>query len=847
MGTVTYGLRSEYADYLGGTIFVSDERSYDVIGALAGGTSFDVSDTDTELVGALDGYFALERLGWTPDVFSGGTVRDRPLITRPDPNARGLFVRTVDNGEYEASAVAGVLLEATGDTTTDVAAWHGAQLEIEAKGGGILSYRNGPAGEHMSLLNADWLVDSVALAPHPGAIIDVADGATWGLRTTDTIGSNTTATLKHGRMIGNPVVIDGRGQAVIGYMGDGMWDSDVDLVVTGIAKSGEVTYDDGGGDPWSAIVNYQQEQIAKAGGRRWRAKHDDILGVDPTTNGGVDWEEFIGKYAATGIMVKGDVDHRGAYYNRIKGYVQGAGKPPLTWHDSSGNPYGYLGEWSKDRIYALYDAVADPATHDLYVSKVAGNVGVRPVGATASWQLGTFHLGKTYNADDAAFTWDGSRYDLWISQTTQSGHDPLTDDGTSWKRASVGITFTSTTRLTEQKANFNHVYGCRAFGFGVGIEVRNGADVTIRNPEISSNTVGFILNSTGGRVEKYYGEDNNIVGIVGKNSIYAVVDDQSSTAGSWSEVLNLGALTQMPNRRGGKLGYEQFAVGLIPPGQKPAVVDAWHLVTFGDLAPIERNTLVGRQKKVDNGVELVLRFLNGNTTLKDSSANVPLTVVSVIGSALIVDAATPLTGRAGQWIALPGTGPSDDAGVPTTLYTTLFSVTDATHGTIALQATHDPGASTAEVGYGFSLAGSKDFTPAAGDVIRVTSFDGKWVETGGRSIRADPGQPSRRVVTLTDAATVTPDLATTDVGKLLTLSQATLIQNPSGTPKPAQTLELKIKSAAPQPVTWGTLYRGSTLLALPTTTTGGGSMDRYYFEWDADASKWDLVGSPGAY
>jgi hypothetical protein len=96
-----------------------------------------------------------------------------------------------------------------------------------------------------------------------------------------------------------------------------------------------------------------------------------------------------------------------------------------------------------------------------------------------------------------------------------------------------------------------------------------------------------------------------------------------------------------------------------------------------------------------------------------------------------------------------------------------------------------------------------------------------------------------RTVTLADAATVTPNSDTTDVGILATLSQTTTFNNPTGTPTSAQLLEIQVYDASARSVSFDTQYR-ATDAALPTTTTAG-KTSRWLFQWHATDSKWDLL------
>ena len=98
-----------------------------------------------------------------------------------------------------------------------------------------------------------------------------------------------------------------------------------------------------------------------------------------------------------------------------------------------------------------------------------------------------------------------------------------------------------------------------------------------------------------------------------------------------------------------------------------------------------------------------------------------------------------------------------------------------------------------------------------------------------------------RVTALTDAATETPNAETTDIGTLATVSQATQLVNPSGTPVNGQKLEIRAKSTSVRALTYDTQYRGSVDVALPSATSGGSLIDRMMFEWHSTDSKWDLV------
>lgn len=135
---------------------------------------------------------------------------------------------------------------------------------------------------------------------------------------------------------------------------------------------------------------------------------------------------------------------------------------------------------------------------------------------------------------------------------------------------------------------------------------------------------------------------------------------------------------------------------------------------------------------------------------------------------------------------------------------------------------------------------AKTLTGFAASTGAITSAD--TVLSSIQKLAGNAAIPlSPRVVALTDAATVTPNAGTTDTGTLATLSQATTIANPTGSPTSMQELTLRIKAASPQALTWGSQFRGSADLPLPSATSGGALTDYFKFAWHSGDSKWDYL------
>ncbi len=114
------------------------------------------------------------------------------------------------------------------------------------------------------------------------------------------------------------------------------------------------------------------------------------------------------------------------------------------------------------------------------------------------------------------------------------------------------------------------------------------------------------------------------------------------------------------------------------------------------------------------------------------------------------------------------------------------------------------------------------------------SIGGKLSTTGGVLLR---------VVTLTDAATVTLNADTTDIGVLTSLSQTTTFANPTGTPTNGQLLQIRITSSTSRSISFGTAYQAASSLTLPTATTGSNAEDYIGFRYNSTDSKWDLIAT----
>jgi hypothetical protein len=141
-----------------------------------------------------------------------------------------------------------------------------------------------------------------------------------------------------------------------------------------------------------------------------------------------------------------------------------------------------------------------------------------------------------------------------------------------------------------------------------------------------------------------------------------------------------------------------------------------------------------------------------------------------------------------------------------------------------------------------NFTGYTGYTGYTGPIgpIGPTGFTGYTGTTGYTGYTGTT--PAKRVVSLTDASTVTPNAGTTDEGILATLSQATQFINPSGSPVNGQMLEIRITSTTTRALTYDTQYLASSdLTPLPAATTGSSKTDYMLFEWNSTSSTWNLL------
>ena len=106
------------------------------------------------------------------------------------------------------------------------------------------------------------------------------------------------------------------------------------------------------------------------------------------------------------------------------------------------------------------------------------------------------------------------------------------------------------------------------------------------------------------------------------------------------------------------------------------------------------------------------------------------------------------------------------------------------------------------------------------------------------------GVPDPTTLQLTDSASITINSDSCTVCYLLSLSQATTFQTPtgsqSGSTNNKRPLIIEITSATSQTLAWSVAFNTNTVLPFPTKTTGGGKTDVFLWRWNTSTVKWDL-------
>jgi hypothetical protein len=100
-----------------------------------------------------------------------------------------------------------------------------------------------------------------------------------------------------------------------------------------------------------------------------------------------------------------------------------------------------------------------------------------------------------------------------------------------------------------------------------------------------------------------------------------------------------------------------------------------------------------------------------------------------------------------------------------------------------------------------------------------------------------------RVVTIADGTSITVNADTSDIATQANTQVAgTLTINaPTGTIVNGQKFILRLTSTNVQTFSWNSVFAGSTDIALPTTSSGGGLTDYVGFIYNSTSAKWQMI------
>ena len=104
----------------------------------------------------------------------------------------------------------------------------------------------------------------------------------------------------------------------------------------------------------------------------------------------------------------------------------------------------------------------------------------------------------------------------------------------------------------------------------------------------------------------------------------------------------------------------------------------------------------------------------------------------------------------------------------------------------------------------------------------------------------------RTIQVLADSASITPVYNLDGrpyLGTIAALSQASQIENAVLAPQNGQSIAFRVISSTARALTWGSKYKGSGALPLPTTTTGGAVRDYFLFVYASTTDTYDCVSS----
>lgn len=402
--------------------------------------------------------------------------------------------------------------------------------------------------------------------------------------------------------------------------------------------------------------------------------------------------------------------------------------------------------------------------------------------------------------------------------------------------SSIGI---ATIRAKHLQVLDNEVYGTGGIGINFVVVPAYDVDVHSRGNKISGVTTPYIVEDT--PPAGYYLEDFQLGAGSTQDPATAgeIVRTWAGTVGV--DLATMGAVTTMTGTPTLVAGVENQRVSIVNVGA--------HVITFQSDAVLAGSDLFLRDPVVrlntNEMLTLVYHVSVGGWIQEGPSRQTARMVTLTNDETVPVNAATTDIGVLNNLTV--ATTILNPTGSPVNGQYLAFRITTTAPRTLTwdTQYVGNSGVALPAATSGGSLVDYYEFRYNANtttwDILRSGNIA---TATSAQTLTNKRITP--RALVMVDAATVTPNVDTQDIGILSTLSQATLIDTPTGTPVEGQGWLLRITSGTTRALTWGAIYAATATVALPSDTTGGGAVDYFSFRYNAVTAKFDLVSTTAA-
>lgn len=229
--------------------------------------------------------------------------------------------------------------------------------------------------------------------------------------------------------------------------------------------------------------------------------------------------------------------------------------------------------------------------------------------------------------------------------------------------------------------------------------------------------------------------------------------------------------------------------------------------------------------------------VNGTSYFGDNITIAPSKTISANGSFGTTGQVLTTDGTTAYWSTLPSSATNLTLSANSSTVTVLSDT--GTDAVILAANSTTAGLITADTQ---TIGGAKTF---AND----TSFSANVAITGTVTSGIWNAEVMSRVVSYTDATSITINADTTDIATMVN-TQATgtfTINAPTGSLFNGQKLMFRLKSTNVQTLSWNAVFGGSTDAPLPTASSGSSLTDYLGFIYDSTANKWHVIAKNFGY